>query len=87
MGLVNALCREETEVEKHWCVGSVAIKIPFALTVLPGGRLYFLRLASDGIKSKIITLFSLETSLDIPRNEINVVCLGRKSICSLTENS
>lgn len=43
-------------------------------------------LTSD-IKGNVSILFSLEDFLDVVRNELNVVCLGRKSICFLTENS
>lgn len=49
--------------------------------------LFFLWLANNDIKVNIIILFSIENFLDIIRNEIDVACLGRKSICFLTENS
>lgn len=71
---------------RDWSVGSMTIKIPFALTFLPRDCI-FLWLANNDIKGKIIILFSLENFLGMIRNEINVICLGRKSICFPTENS
>lgn len=47
----------------------------------------FLWLASSDIKVNILILSSLENFLDLIRNEIHVVCLGRKSICFLAEES
>lgn len=76
----SPVCNEETEVQRHYSIGSVAIKIPFALTFLPGGRLYFcVWCANNDIKGNIIILFSPENFLNIIRNEINVVYLGRKN--------